>query len=526
MSFANTNLPLPGVIESSTIPACSGGRSLVAIDNDPEALRSLVSHLGSVGIGIQTANNATRGLELIDDTTAVVVVKLHMDGLSGFDVLRFVKKHCRWVQVIVLTEARNARDAVEAMREGAYQFFTRPTDPAKMVDTINRAMEASKRCRASMGMSASLASAATAKADPENTIQSKLHRQIDQIAALDATVFIGGETGTGKSTIAKLIHQKSRRRGGPFVAVNCASLPGDLIQSELFGHTKGAFTGAVSERCGHAEVADGGVLFLDEIGDLPLDLQPKLLTFLQDRTVQKLGSSRTRPVDVRLITATHRDLAEMCREGTFRQDLYFRLLVLSLELPALRLRTEEFESIANGILNSICRKQSIPDKTLTPGAIEMLKAHRWPGNFRELENVIERAIAFATGPAVTPRELLFSNVSLDRRSASRTGTPSLSGHADFCDSERQVVAPIRQEASHEPAQYPNSDTQPPENASLISEGYQLVGKTLEEIERDAILQTLEALGGNKAKTARTLGISEKSIYNKMRRLKITRPKNS
>ena len=296
---------------------------------------------------------------------------------------------------------------------------------------------------------------------------------------LDSTVFIGGETGTGKSTIARMIHQRSQRSSGPFVTVNCASLPRDLIQSELFGHTKGSFTGAIADRIGHAEVADGGTLFLDEIGDLPIDLQPKLLTFLQDRTVRRLGASETNKVDVRLITATHHDLAELCRQGLFRQDLYFRLLVLNLELPALRFRTGEFATIAANILHAVCERQSIPEKQITKRAMEMLQQHSWPGNIRELENVLERAVAFAKSDSIEPTDLLFSTAILDQR-----GTRST-------DEDETTVG-----------------------------GYQLAGKTLEQIERDAIIATMEMLGGNKAKSARTLGISEKSIYNKIKRLKI------
>jgi len=422
---------------------------IVAIDDDPMTLRLLAAHLGKANLSLETAESGAAGLELIDDETAVAIVDLKLPDLTGFQILSYLQEHHPTVQVIVLTGSGDVSDAVEAMRSGASQYITKPFDPSELVREMSSAGD----------------------------IQSRLMQQVDQIAALDSTVFIGGETGTGKSTIARMIHQRSRRTASPFVTVNCASLPRDLIQSELFGHTKGAFTGAVSDRVGHAEVANGGTLFLDEIGDLPLELQPKLLTFLQDRTVQRLGASESVKVDVRLITATHHDLAELCRQGTFRQDLYFRLLVLNLELPALRHRTAELASIAEDILSSICDRQQIKAKTISDSAMELLLTHNWPGNIRELENVLERAVAYCSSTAIQPADLKFSNL-LDETSGSQSG------------------------------------------ANAVQQGYQLAGKTLQEIERDAIIETLRLNGGNKAKSARTLGISEKSIYNKMKRLEI------
>ena len=454
--------------------------SIVAIDDDPLTLRLLSAHLGNAGYSFQTAETATAGLELIDDSTSVAVVDLKLPDLSGFQILQYLKQHHPTVQVIVLTGSDDVSDAVEAMRAGAFQFVTKPFDPQEFLVYIEKAIQSNRVADENRDLKQSYSQNVPVREMESNgDVHSRLMREVEQIASLDSTVFIGGETGTGKSTIARMIHQRSQRSSGPFVTVNCASLPRDLIQSELFGHTKGSFTGAIADRIGHAEVADGGTLFLDEIGDLPIDLQPKLLTFLQDRTVRRLGASETNKVDVRLITATHHDLAELCRQGLFRQDLYFRLLVLNLELPALRFRTGEFATIAANILRAVCERQSIPEKQITKRAMEMLQQHSWPGNIRELENVLERAVAFAKSDSIEPTDLLFSTAILDQR-----GTRST-------DEDESTVG-----------------------------GYQLAGKTLEQIERDAIIATMEMLGGNKAKSARTLGISEKSIYNKIKRLKI------
>ena len=466
--------------ESATPMPNQAHGSIVAIDDDPLTLRLLSAHLGNAGYFFQTAETATAGLELIDDTTTVAVVDLKLPDLSGFQILQYLKEHHPTVQVIVLTGSDDVSDAVEAMRAGAFQFVTKPFDPQEFLVYIEKAIQSNRVVDENRDLKQSYSqNVPVREMESKGDVHSRLMQQVEQIASLDSTVFIGGETGTGKSTIARMIHQRSQRSNGPFVTVNCASLPRDLIQSELFGHTKGSFTGAIADRIGHAEVADGGTLFLDEIGDLPIDLQPKLLTFLQDRTVRRLGASETSKVDVRLITATHHDLAELCRQGLFRQDLYFRLLVLNLELPALRFRTGEFANIADNILRAVCERQSIPEKQITKRAMEMLQEHSWPGNIRELENVLERAVAFAKSETIEPTDLLFSTAILDQRAI------------DSSEEKESTVG-----------------------------GYQLAGKTLEQIERDAIIATMEMLGGNKAKSARTLGISEKSIYNKIRRLKI------
>ena len=500
---------------------------IVAIDDDPMTLRLLDAHLSKAGHKIKTAKNGTEGLKLIDDNTSVALVDLKMPDLTGFQVLQYIQEHHRKVQVIVLTGSEETSDAVDAMRGGAFQFITKPFDPNELVVYVEKAIAAWQVADENTNLKESHSQNVLVRdMDSTGDVHSRLMQQVEQVAALNSTIFIGGETGTGKSTIARMIHQKSNRSKGPFVTVNCASLPRDLIQSELFGHTKGSFTGAIKDRIGHAEVADGGTLFLDEIGDLPLELQPKLLTFLQDRTVQRLGSTQTRKVDVRLIAATHCDLASMCRDGLFRQDLYFRLLVLNLELPALRFRLGEFEIIALNILTGICERQAIEMKSISSQAMELLKGHSWPGNIRELENVLERATAFSQNSSIQSEDLFFNNVSLDQRAQGVSGVGKVNSNpipakrpiensprATEASIQRESITPVRRE----PAETLVSQN----DESHQSSHYQLAGKTLAQIERDAIIQTLEMLNGNKAKTARTLGISEKSIYNKMKRLKIT-----
>ncbi len=488
---------------------CREERSeIVAIDDDAmtiHALRRLIPEKNYAFLG---SNDAQDGLKLISEKTAVVLLDLDMPQISGWECLNFVRQQFPHVQVIVLTGSSQISDAVEAIRGGAFQYVTKPFDRYQLIVFIEKAVAAWRAARRigvleeshSHNIPPRFARSSGAYAD-------ELTRQIDRIANLDSTVFIGGESGTGKSTVARMIHRKSRRADGPFVTVNCASLPRDLIHSELFGHTKGSFTGAVKDRLGHVEVADGGTLFLDEIGDLPLELQPKLLTFLQDKIIQRLGTTESKRVDVRLIVATHRDLGKMCREQLFREDLYYRLMVLGINLQPLRQRLDELPSLVEEILTMLCERMEVEQKTLATNSMARLLAHNWPGNIRELENVLERAVAFSSGEAIVPNDLLFYRTSEN---------PFHSGgfvELDREDSEKQALAVESNTTYGELGEEPTEICD-----SVTTNEFDLVGKTLDEIEREAISRTLVALRGNKARAARSLGISEKSIYNKMQRL--------
>ncbi|MCL4113130.1 UNVERIFIED_CONTAM: hypothetical protein GTU68_061594 [Idotea baltica] len=294
-------------------------------------------------------------------------------------------------------------------------------------------------------------------------------KQISKIAVSDSTLLLTGESGTGKSTLARTVHQQGPRASHPFVTVNCAALPRDLIEDELFGHCYGALTGAVSDRPGRTEIADGGTLFLDEVGDLPLELQPKLLKFLQERSSQRIGCNKVRQVDVRVIAATHQNLAEMCTKNRFREDLFYRLSVLQMFSKPLRERPQEIDRFATTILARIAHRSGKQPNRLTPDAASQLRGCHWPGNIRQLENVLEQACVIAGG----------SPIGVD-------------------DLELEDSGFVYLQTTNDP------------NGSLA-------GLTLSEIEVRAIVDTLSFCAGNKAKTARQLGISEKSIYNKMRR---------
>lgn len=447
-------------------------RILIA-DDDPVTLRVLSHYLTAAGYEILTAEDGRQAQRRMSRDVAVALFDLDMPHASGLDCLRHVRSNSPETNVIMVSGKGQIEDAVAAMKDGAFDYISKPVDREQLIARVHKACWAAKLARDNRGLREAVSPpASSSEFVAQTTATQELLRKVAKVAPLDSTVLMTGESGTGKTTVARMIHQAGPRSAEPFVTVNCASLPRDLVEAELFGHTKGAFTGAINDRPGRAEIANGGTLFLDEIGDLPLELQPKLLTFLQDRTFQRVGSNKVRTVDVRMITATHQDLAAMCRERRFREDLFFRLNVISLHIPALRNRVGDIPELAQRILVRIGRQRGRPPLTCDSAAMDALQRYSWPGNVRELENVLERASAFCEGEAIGDGDLLFP----DSTSTTIGRTPS-------------------------PA------SPPP-----------LAGKTLEELERQAILDTLESSDGNKAEAARQLGISEKSIYNKMRRL--------
>lgn len=483
----------------------TGVPQIVAVDDDPMTLRLLRSHLQRAGYSPIAVDNGDTALEIINSETAVVLLDLRMPGKSGMDCLRFIRKQYPDTRVIVLTSSEDVQDAITAMREGAAEYVRKPYAVDELLVFVEKAIGEWRMRRENSDLRESHSSSVPVEIIATHTPgEAKLNQSISRIAELDSTVLIGGESGTGKSTVARRIHQQGPRASGPFVAVNCASLPRDLIESELFGHTKGAFTGAVKDRPGRVEVADGGTLFLDEIGDLPLELQPKLLTFLQDRTIQRIGCNEVRKVDVRLIVATHRDLASMCQANCFRTDLYYRLNVLRIMMPSLRERLDEIPMLAASILARISKRQGVPTPTISDDAVLELARYEWPGNIRELENVLERAVAFCKHGRIALDDLMFDTMmggslhTIQRPELASLAAPPLGAGMGAS------TAPGSGAAGR------------PGESSVVS----LAGKTLDEIERLAIEQTLIACRGNKAKSARMLGISEKSIYNKIKRLNV------
>ncbi|MDG1872960.1 MAG: sigma-54 dependent transcriptional regulator [Mariniblastus sp.] len=452
----------------STVPKTN----ILIADDDPVTRLLFKKYLENAEFEVITAVDGSDALRQMTQDVTLAVLDLNMPKLSGVDCIRKIRKKFSSCEVLIVSGVGQIHDAVHAMKEGACEFITKPCDPDAFIAHVKSAIRTSKLAKRNQQLQQVVEQpASTSRLVGNSAVTQELLKKVSKLAKFDSTALLTGESGTGKTTIARLIHDQGPRSGSPFIAVNCASLPRDLIEAELFGHVKGAFTGATTGRPGRAEIAAGGTLFLDEIGDLPLELQPKLLTFLQEKTLQRIGSNKTVSVDVRLIAATHQDLFEMCNERRFRSDLYYRLNVLQIEVPTLRERRADIPILAETIMDRIARRRGGQKIRLSPDAADALQECNWPGNIRELENVLERASA-------------------------------------FCESEQIGVKDLELMACHKP----------PETRSPVPESHH--GRTLKEIEKIALLDTLKANDGNKAMAARQLGISEKSIYNKLRRFEL------
>jgi two-component system response regulator HydG len=405
--------------------------------------------------------------------------------------------------VIILTSDTNVDTIVSAMRLGAYDYVAKPVQRTDLGVRIKNGVES---YRMSLRLT-HLEREAEGRAYPGMVGNAppmrRLFRQMDRLAASDITLLIHGESGSGKELVARAIHAQSGRRHGPFVAVNCAAIPETLQESELFGHEKGSFTGATARRIGKFEQADRGTLFLDEVAELSLPLQAKLLRALQERSFQRVGGSKDIPSDFRLIAATHRDLAQQVREGRFRDDLYFRIVVFDLEVPPLRERPEDIPLLAATFVEDYARKEGREALVLSPEAIAVLSSYPWPGNVRELQNAMQRATVICEQGMVRPTDLpprLLETIGEDKLlelAASAEGT--LSGPTE--------PAPPR---AAEAASAAQRGTAKSEAASL----------TLEEMEREMIASSLERLDGNLSLVCRQLGIGRTTLYRKLKKYRI------
>ncbi len=440
----------------------SGGRILVV--DDEEGVRTfLADALSGAGHDVTQAPDGTAALALLAERAFhVLITDLKMPGLDGMDLLRVVRRDHPELETIVLTAHGSIESAVAAMKEGAFDYLQKPVgSPAELRLIVSRALERRRLHAIRQVTAGGTEPPLTYGAAAMRTVEAALRK----VAATNATVLLQGESGTGKEVAARAIHRWSARSSGPFVAVNCAALSPELLESELFGHEKGAFTGAHARQQGRIELADGGTFFLDEVGELAPGLQAKLLRVLQERRFERVGGRQTVEADVRLIAATNRDLGGMIARGGFREDLYHRLAVFPVELPPLRARREDIRPLADRLLGQVAAALGRPELRLTEEARQALAAAPWPGNVRELANVLERSAILADGDLIDADDLAL----LPAVDVSGAGEPT----------------------------------------------------TMSQLERDAIERALAATGGNRRQTAARLGIGLRTLYEKLKRYGLT-----
>jgi len=446
--------------------------NILIVEDEPKMLRLLELNLSEDGHTSRTARDAESGLKLLSqEKIDLVLTDLKLPGMDGLEFLQAVKRANAHLPVIVMTAYGTVETAVEAMKAGASDYVLKPFSMEEIKLLIRKELDV----RHLREENVTLREALGKRLEFKNVIAKSPKMQevlatVERVAPTQSTVFLGGESGVGKDLIARVIHQHSRRAAGPFIKINCTAIPESLLESELFGYEKGAFTGAVSTKPGKFELADKGTIFLDEIGDMPGSVQAKLLRVLQDREFERLGGTKTLRVDVRVVAATNQDLRVALEQRTFREDLYYRLNVVPINIPPLRERKEDIPYLVDHFIQRFAKEAGKPLTGITPQAMRLLKEFHWPGNVRELENIVERAVALSTGTLLDA-----GDIQLDLS--------------------------------------PSAPSRPPATVLFPPEG-----TTLEQFEDEIIKEALRRANGNKSQAARLLGLSRNALRYRLAKL--------
>ena len=438
--------------------------SILIVDDEKAIRENLAKYLSSEYV-TYTASNGLAAIQTINDNSDIdlIITDLKMPDMDGMELLEKIQAGRTDIVTILATGFSTIESAVDAMRKGAYDYLTKPLDLNKLDITIKNALENKKLKSENIQLKKQIReSFDSTKLIGSSEKIKEIMEIIERVASTRATVLIEGESGTGKELVANTIHYNSSVSGGPFIKVNCSALAEGVLESELFGHEKGAFTGALYMKKGRFELADSGTLFLDEIGDLPPSIQVKLLRFLQESEFERVGGTKTMQVNVRIISATNKNLEQLVKEGKFRDDLFYRLKVVSLHVPSLRERREDIPPIVEYHLNKFVDIHNKPIKSISSDAMNIIKSYDWPGNIRELMNCLESSVVMTLGDQITAESL-----------------------PTFLTMRKHAPA------AGESAQ------------------------NLSEMEKNAILEVLDKVGGNKAKAAKTLGIGLRTLYRKL-----------
>ncbi len=463
---------------------------LLLVDDDPAMILDQLTHaLGPQGLRIDVARTAEEGLRLVAaGPPDVILLDVHLPDLSGLEAYQRIRQIDGRIPVIFITWAATADTAIEAMKEGAHDYLFKPLDLARLRGVVVQALEIGRLMRRP---------AVVAETPPDEDegdaiigscpAMAEVYKAIGRVAAQNVIALITGESGTGKELIARAIYQHSARARAPFLAINCAAIPENLLESELFGHEKGAFTGADRKRIGKFEQCSGGTLFLDEIGDMPLATQAKILRVLQDQSFERVGGNETVRTDVRLIAATHRDLKAWSEQGKFRPDLYYRLSVFTIPLPALRERGDDLPMLIQHYLRRFSRELGREIREITPEALELLCRHSWPGNIRELQGVLKQALLQTTGTVLIPAFL---------PAALRVPSEPAAGQNPWTEADFSFEAFVLRRLQEG-------------STALSTEAHQLLDRLLLRL-------ALRHTGGNQVQAARLLGISRQTLRVKIR----------
>ena len=468
------------------VTAEAGGKALarpvvLVVDDEPDLLELVSLTLSRMSLDTRTAADVATARRLLkSESFDLCLTDMRLPDGDGLDLVGWIQEKHPNVPVAVITAHGNVESAVRALKLGAFDFVSKPLDLTVLRKLVGTAIRLGNR-----GDGSSTTGGQTPKLIGRSDVMQQLREMIARVARSQAPVHIFGESGTGKELVARLIHESGPRSEGPFVAVNCGAIPTELMESELFGHKRGSFTGAVADKKGLVQSAEGGTLFLDEVADLPLHMQVKLLRVVQEKTVRPVGEAREESVDVRILSATHKNLSELVETGRFREDLFYRINVIEMRVPALRERSEDIPEIAEAVLERMGRRTKATPARLDAAALRLLEDYPFPGNVRELENVLERALTLCTAGVIAS-----DHVKL--RAIARTSIEAPTG-----------VSPGASIA-----------------AAVAADTGNALGAQLEDIERDAIIKALEKTRYNKTAAAKLLGMSFRALRYRIKKLGI------
>jgi len=458
---------------------------VLIIDDDDQLRRSFEKLLREEGYDVSSAASGETGLQQVRKLMPdLVMLDMRLPGMNGFETFKLLHDLDPKLPVIIMTAYGTTETAIEATKMGAHDYILKPFDIPEMLKVIRQALEAGRFMRSKVDMNAVSEDIKGEAIIGRSRAMQDVYKAIGRVSPTEATVLVRGESGTGKELVARAIYQHSLRSHRPFLVINCVAIPENLLESELFGYEKGAFTGASHRRVGKIEQANGGTVFLDEIGDMPFSIQAKILRLLQEKSIERLGGRETIPVDVRIIAATNRDLEGALEQGRFREDLYYRLKVVTLWLPPLRDRVDDIPRLSNYFLSRHASEAGVDSPVLTEEAKEVLKGYSWPGNVRELGNTLQKALIFNRGAPIRPEDVsqAISNRSEGRRSV---GEP-----------EQAIRQWVHEALSQGPQEH-------------------LFDRCMDRFASMIISEALLVTGGNRSKAAKLLGLSRPTLHSKI-----------